>query len=305
MRELFGGQNELYVIAFSLGVGFLVRFLMLRVDYRQYPSYPAGYATHLALGFVASSLGAVAFPALLARDYVAVTFLALAAQHFREVRDMERKSLKGMDKDELVPRGEPYIEGISRLFEARNYHAMITALITALAYHYLNLLAGIFLGLLVAGVFYRMMLTLTIDDIARVRVTEIKYLGPGGKNLAIEDEVLMNVGEEEALEIWKKRGMGFILEPRDDRGRATLAPMGQRQAILHEVSSQLGVVYDYGYQHFTPLARLDIFTGRVYIIILPIEPDPKCMVQAIGSVPVLEGSAREPEKSEAGKRAAD
>ena len=72
-------------------LGGALRFLLLRSDYRQYPTYPHGYVSHLALGFIAAALGAVALPALLEQEYVAVTFLSLAAQQFRDIRSMERK----------------------------------------------------------------------------------------------------------------------------------------------------------------------------------------------------------------------
>ncbi len=133
-------QEYLPAIAAGLVLGFLARLYMLRVDFRQYPSYPHGYASHLAFGFIAAALGAVAIPALLAEDFVAVTFLALAAQQFREVRNIERESLQKTEQTEIVPRGTGYIEGIAILFEARNYLAIFTALVVTGVY----LLLGLF-----------------------------------------------------------------------------------------------------------------------------------------------------------------
>ncbi|HBK52913.1 MAG TPA: hypothetical protein DDZ44_03100, partial [Syntrophomonas wolfei] len=60
-------------------------------------------------------------PAIAKPDYVAVTFLALAAQQFREIRNMERETLSKLEESKLIPRGPDYIEGIARVFEARNY----------------------------------------------------------------------------------------------------------------------------------------------------------------------------------------
>ncbi|MDW2798094.1 YIEGIA domain-containing protein, partial [Clostridium boliviensis] len=126
---------ELYTQAVIAGlvVGFLARIRMLRTDYRQYPTYPHGQVIHLSLGLIAAALGAVAVPALLDRDYTAVTFLTLAAQQFREVRNMERETLSKMDQMELVPRGGSYIEGIAMVFEGRNYLVIFSAFITSLA----------------------------------------------------------------------------------------------------------------------------------------------------------------------------
>jgi hypothetical protein len=83
-------SKVLTVIITGLIVGLISRIVLLRSDYRNYPSYPHGYVTHISLGFVAAALGAVAVPALIEKEYTAVTFLALAAQQFREIRNMER-----------------------------------------------------------------------------------------------------------------------------------------------------------------------------------------------------------------------
>ncbi|MDD4335713.1 MAG: YIEGIA domain-containing protein, partial [Desulfotomaculaceae bacterium] len=124
-----------YLVVITAGIlaGTLSRFILLRSDYRQYPGYPHGYLSHLLLGFIASALGAVAVPAVMAPEYTAVTFLALAAQQFREIRDMERRTLESLERTELIKRGLDYIEGIARTFEARNYLVMGTAFATSLA----------------------------------------------------------------------------------------------------------------------------------------------------------------------------
>jgi len=109
---------------------------MLRSDYRHYPTYPHGQLIHLALGFIAASLGAVAVPAIMKPDYTAVTFLVLAAQQFRDVRNMERENLSKLEETKLIRRGNDYIEGIARVFEARNYLVIFTAFLTSLVVHW-------------------------------------------------------------------------------------------------------------------------------------------------------------------------
>ena len=47
--------------------GFLARLYMLRRDYRQYPSYPQGWAVHLFVGFIGAAIGAVVVPAVWTR----------------------------------------------------------------------------------------------------------------------------------------------------------------------------------------------------------------------------------------------
>ncbi|MDN5366405.1 MAG: uncharacterized protein PWP44_1611, partial [Thermacetogenium sp.] len=56
-------------VIIGLVAGVLARIFMLRVDYRQYPTYPHDVITHLALGFIAALIGAVLIPALLSKEY--------------------------------------------------------------------------------------------------------------------------------------------------------------------------------------------------------------------------------------------
>ena len=106
----------------SLLLGFLARAFMLWIDYRQFPSYPHSYAIHLTLGAIASCPGCSKVPVLLEKEFIAVTFITIAAQQFQgEVRSMERESLAKIEKNRINSQGEAYIEGIAKLFEARNY----------------------------------------------------------------------------------------------------------------------------------------------------------------------------------------
>ncbi|MFP3489164.1 YIEGIA domain-containing protein, partial [Staphylococcus sp. SIMBA_130] len=59
-------MNE-YTISILFGViaGTLARIYMFRTDYRQYPTYPHGMIIHLALGFIAASLGSLVVPSIM------------------------------------------------------------------------------------------------------------------------------------------------------------------------------------------------------------------------------------------------
>ncbi len=290
------------LIAVSIILGTASRIYTLRVDYRQYPSYPHAYVTHLTLGFIAAALGALALPALLEENYVAVTFLALAAQQFRDIRNIERQTLAEIEETELIPRGKAYIEGIAKLFESRNYLGMINAFITSLVIHYAGAWIGVVVGIIIPLIFTKAMIGPRVKDIADVEEAPIVFKG---KNIGIGDVIMMNVGEDEGLKNWKKYGKGIVIKPKDDNARATLANIGQRQAILYDTATQLGIKLDVGIQQYSPLARLDIETGRVCMIIIPIEPDMPAIFEAILRVPVLESAQRKPLQSQAGKKAAD
>ena len=81
-----------FPILYGVVVGVLTRLYLLRTDYRQYPTYLHGRTIHIALGVIAAGLGTIAVPAIMEKEFTAITFLALAASQFREVRNMERNT---------------------------------------------------------------------------------------------------------------------------------------------------------------------------------------------------------------------
>lgn len=289
-------------IALGLALGFLFRFLLLRIDYRQYPSYPHGMIAHLSLGFIAAFLGAVAIPALLAKEYTAVTFLALAAQQFRDIRNLERQTLEKLDETELVPRGPDYIEGIARVFEGRNYLVMFVAMVTSSLTLWFNAGTGVLGGSLLGLILVRLRKGPTLKDIAVVRLGKVNF---HGANLFVDDILIMNVGLKDSRELMMKHGVGVVIEPKNDDARATLANLGQRMAVTHEVATLLGVRKDIAEPEFTPLCRLNTATGRAALFILPVEPDALLALEAVQKVPVLESAIRRPLRTEVGRRASD
>ncbi|MDQ7792891.1 MAG: YIEGIA family protein [bacterium] len=273
----------------GVGVGALTRAYLLRNDYRFYPTYPHGWVTHLSLGLVAAFLGAVAVPALAAREFTAVTFLALAAQQFREVRSAERESLAALEANERVPRGADYVEGIARVFEARNYLAMLTALVTSAVTHWVGLAPGLLAGgaaLLLTGGLRR---GRQVGDIAVVRPAGLRF---ERTLLHVGDVMIMAVGLREARDYLLQHGRGVVLEPRDPSARATLATLGQRQAIAHDAAAAVGLRKDFGTPEYTPLVRVDLDTGKAGLVIVPINPDPEAVVEAVRQVPLLESARR-------------
>lgn len=289
---------EAYLVAIILGtlVGFVARLHMLRTDYRQYPTYPHGRVIHLSLGLVAAGLGAVAVPALLEKEFTAITFLALAAQQFRDVRNMERNTLSQLDAMELVPRGPAYIEGIAMVFEGRNYLVILTAFFTTLATVYGGWPAGLLVAGLMLALDHKLMAGKLIGHIADVREAPLRFEGP---ILHVGDTPIMNVGLAKNRETILRHGLGFVLTPHDDAAAVTLANSGQRQAILHDASVILGVYRDEGTPGLIPLARRNLDTGEVAVFILPQRRDPELARRVIERVPVLEGAVRLPEESSA------
>ncbi len=295
-------ERYLTATVLGIGIGFAARCLMLRSDYRQYPAYPHGYVTHLSLGLVAALLGALAVPALMEKEFTAVTFLSLAATQFRDIRQIERDTLNRLDHSKLVARGPDYIEGIARVFEARNYLVMLIGLLVSGATYLAGIAAGFILGLLSLLGALRLMRGPVIGRIAGVRPAEVSFKGP---NLFVEDIQFMNLAREEIRRTVLERGLGVIIEPFDDNAREILANNGQRLAIAHDAAVQLGIYRDVDTAEFTPILRRDLDTGRIGMLILPLEKDIECLVTAVKNVPVLESSSSRPLKSRAGSGAAD
>jgi hypothetical protein len=286
-----------YTIGIVVGVtfGILARLNMLRTDYRQYPTYPHGKIIHISLGVIAAGLGAVAVPALLDKNYTAVTFLSLAAQQFRDVRNMERQSLSKIDELELVPRGAAYIEGIAMVFEGRNYlvifSSFLASLFSILFAWYWGIVAGIF-SIWIANYFKS---GKKLEAIADIEPVTIRMDGP---DLFVGSIYIMNIGLTDSRSKILEHGLGFLIKPKNRNARVTLANLGQRQAILHDISTLFGVFRDDGEPSLRPMAKLDMNTGTIGVLFLPQEKDVERTYIALHRVPVLESAVRMP--SEAG-----
>lgn len=127
-------------------------------------------------------------------------------------------------------------------------------------------------------------------------IVEIEYVQPRfeGAGLYIDNIYIMNIGLPKRQEEILEYGMGFILKPLNFNARETIANLGQRQAILHDVSTALGVYRDSGTPALVPLAKRDLDDGRVAVFILPTERDVQKAIKIISEVPVLENAIRMP-----------
>ncbi|NMD70306.1 hypothetical protein HHO41_08370 [Bacillus sp. DNRA2] len=278
-------------IAFGVVIGTISRIYMLRTDYRQYPTYLHGKIIHVALGFIAAGLGTVAIPSILEEEFTAITFLTIAASQFREVRNMERNTLAELDRYEMVPRGATYIEGIAIAFESRNYLVIFTSLVSTMGYLLVNIWVGLLAGIISIFISRSLMSGGKIRDIVEIEFVQPRFEGAG---LYVDNIYIMNIGLPKRQEEVLRYGMGFILKPKSFDARATLANLGQRQAILHDVSTALGVYRDSGTPALVPLAKRDLDDGRIGVFVLPQEKDIEKAIKIIGAVPTLENAIRMP-----------
>lgn len=286
----------------GLAAGFAARLCMLRTDYRNYPSYPHGYIIHLSLGAIAASLASIALPALLEQEYTAVTFLVLCAQQFRDIRNMERETLMKLEENVLVPRGLDYIEGIAKVFESRNYLVMLVSLVTSGTVIYGGIWtgSGAAVGMILLAKF--LMRGSFIRDVAQVRAGRLHF---EKSLLYVDDIVIMNVGDPASREKILQDGVGLMLHPYDDDGRSVLNNLGQRQALLHDISMLVGNKLEIGEPEWSPAARKNMDTGALAIFLMPNEKDMACIIEAAKRTPVLESAVQKPLASIIGKEAAD
>lgn len=292
MREGAISTEYLVLIITAILTGTLARFLTLKEDYRQYPTYPNGYLIHLITAFVAASLGAVAVPAIMTKNFVAVTFLSLAIQQFRDVRKMERGSLKDLESTEFTPRGNAYIDGIAKTFEARNYFALLVSLATGIAFHtsgvwikymFFKIVIGVFIGFLVLLVVKRFSKGKTVGDIADVVPGTIRIKN---NELYVNDIFVSNlVGTDNAQKMINKEGIAVVIRPREDHLRITLDNYGQRQAILFEATRAVGVKR----YAFT---RKEYEKGSIVVALVPILKDIDKLVDVVKNTPLLESTRK-------------
>ncbi|MGM9924322.1 MAG: YIEGIA family protein [Bacillus sp. (in: firmicutes)] len=286
-------DNHFVPIMVGVISGVVTRIFMLKSDYRQYPTYLHGKIIHLALGVIAAGLGSIVVPALLLKDYTAITFLTVAASQFREVRNMERNTLTGLDEYELVKRGNTYIEGIAIAFEGRNYLVIFTSMLTTAVYLLMNIWGALITALVCFFLSRVLMSGSTLRDICDIEYSELRFDGAG---LYIDNIYIMNIGIPARQEEILRHGMGFILKPKNFNVRTTISNLGQRQAILHDVSVAMGIYRDSGTPALVPLAKRDLDDGRVGVFILPQEKNIEKAIKVIGNVPTLENAIRLPSK---------
>lgn len=280
--------NSILYISTGIWVGFIGRWWMLRGDIRQYPSYPNGYLIHLTTGFIAASLGAVAYPALLAKNFVAVTFLALAIQQFRDIRKMEKETLHSIEREEYAPRGETYIDGIAKSFEARNYIVMIASLISTVAAFILKsylktqviiIGSATLMGLLTLYLLKTYTKGHLLGEL--VTVTEVPLEFKDGSNLFAGSTYVMNVGLTATKDRILKNGIGVMIHPQNEHAKVILNHSGQRKAIAHECARLMGL------ERYVETRR-NFDTGDLVMVIVPIKKDFNQMVRIINSIPILE-----------------
>lgn len=268
--------------------GFLSRLISLKSGRTHYPGYPSGYISQLALAVIAAMIGSSILTSLLGKEFTAATFLTLAATQFRDVRNTERTTLEQEEKLILVSRGAGYIEGIAITYEARNYLAMLVALLGSALTLIGGLVVGIIGSVIVLAIAEIFMSGKHVGDLIDVQPAKISF--DKGTLLYAGDVMMMEVGLPHSRERYEKEGLAVVLTPKNERGQAVLWNVSQRQAITYEAASAVGAQKDIGYPEQSPLCRMEMpaGTGKAGLSILPVDHNMSKLIQAIKNTPVLE-----------------
>ena len=285
-------------VSIGLGIGFgvIVRLVLMKKDYRHYPGYPAGFVAQITIAFFAAVIGGAFFPALVAKEYQAATFLVLAATQFTGLRKVEVAKLTAIEQLTLVQRGPGYIQGIAQEFEERNYLVMGVAVVTALSSSLVGTefgsswswLAGGVVGIAAMVVAHVVKSGPELGDVCDVEIVPLTF--EQGSLLYAGPVMLMEVGLPKARERYLKDGVGLLLTPRTPRGAGAIWDLGQRQAIVYNLYEIVGSKTDIGYGERIPLCRMDLPEGggKAGIGILPVAKDPQRIVEAVRRTPLLE-----------------
>lgn len=281
----------------ALILGVLSRLIVLRIVNRQQPTLPQDYIEQLILSFIASALGAIAFPALLDKEFAALTFLSVGIQQFQEVASEEELTLSNIEPNELVNKGITYIHDISKNYEVRNYLSIFSSLAGSMAFILCNnilkfnfimcVISAIIATGIVGYIFKKILSNKSLEDIVDVEVVPIEF---DGALLKIGGVVITNVGLENSRKRYLKKGIGLKVIPKDLVSAGIIGDPAQQQAMLYNVYIHMGIDKDVDEPEFTPIARTNPNDNSVNFGFIPLVKDIDLTVEAIKSTPILDSS---------------
>ncbi len=232
----------------------------------------------------------MAIPAIMDRNFTAVTFLTLAIQHFRDIRKLEGESLRKLEQTEYTRRGEAYIDGIAKTYESRNYISLLTSFFTVFVVKILytdNLIIDCLIGLSTGLIIIYLLKTFTkgktVGDICTISKGKITV---EQSELYVDGMFVTNLlGTEKSRELFLNEGIAIVITPKKNIFRITLDNYGQRQAILFEA------VRSFGVKRFK-FTRKNYSSGKIIITFIPLINNIDGLISVVGKTPILENSRK-------------
>ncbi len=276
-------------------IGTLCRFFLLRVKDNQYPTTPQDYIEQIIIASLSASLGAVAFPALIDKEFSALTFLAVGIQQFQGLAQQEKITLENTDAEELVSKGEPYIDVIANTYEVRSYVSLFSALIASITYIYIArkydadaLICTTFAtlgGIIVALIFRRILRRSSIKDVADIYPAKISFDGP---ILKVNDIVMTNIGLKDTRKKYLEKGIAIEIVPKDMSSFGIINDIGEQRAIMHNIYLHMGIDKDVDETDIKTIARTNLDRKSVVIVTIPLLRDEVKLIQVAESAPILD-----------------
>ena len=279
----------------ALFIGILCRGLVLRVTDKQYPTRPQDYLEQIIVSGLAASLGAIAFPALIDKEFSALTFFAVAIQQFQGISQEEKITIENIDNSEVVPKGAAYIEEISSTYESRSYISLFSSLVASVIYLYFAraykfgflpcTILAIIGGAIVGLIFKRYLRRRSIGDIADVVEAKINFEGP---ILYVNDVYIRNIGLDATKDRYINEGIAIEVIPKDMKAYGIISDLGQRQAILHNLYIHFGINKDVDEKDLLAITKMDFEKNTLVIPYLPLVKDIDELIKVVKSAPILE-----------------
>lgn len=279
----------------ALFIGILCRGLVLRVTDKQYPTRPQDYLEQIIVSGLAASLGAIAFPALIDKEFSALTFFAVAIQQFQGISQEEKITIENIDNAEVVPKGAAYIEEISSTYESRSYISLFSSLVASVIYLYFAraykfgflpcTILAIIGGAIVGLIFKRYLRRRSIGDIADVVEAKINFDGPIFK---VNDVYISNIGLDATKDRYINEGIAVEIIPKDIKAYGIISDLGQRQAILHNLYIHFGINKDVDEKDILAITKMDFEKNTLVIPYLPLVKDIDELIKVVKSAPILE-----------------
>ncbi|RDY24926.1 hypothetical protein CHF27_001625 [Romboutsia maritimum] len=292
-------NDELFRRAFLVAtfVGIVCRGFVLRVTDKQYPTRPQDFLEQIIISGLSASLGAIALPALVDKEFSALTFFAVAIQQFQGLAKQERITLENIDNGEIVPKGSAYVEEIATTYESRSYISLFSALGASIAYIYLNkkfnvrflgcTISALIAGALIGLMFRRYLRRDSIGDVAQVIPAKINFEGP---ILKVNDTIITNIGLKDSRDKYINSGIAIEIIPNTMADFGIINDLGQRDAIIHSIFIHMGIDKDVDEKDIIATSRTNLEKNTVVIPYIPIVKDIDTMIQVVKSTPVLETS---------------
>ena len=104
---------------------------------------------------------------------------------------------------------------------------------------------------------------------------------------------ITNVGLEKDREKYLSKGLAVEIIPKDKSytNIGTIYDPGQRQAIIYNIYSRIGILRENNEPAFYPLPRINLKNGSLMIAVVPVDKDINQLIDAVKSCPIL-SSAR-------------